>query len=463
MGEVMLCAGSIGSPQILQLSGIGPAALLQQHGIAVVQDLPGVGANLQDHLQIRSVYKVSDGSSWGLSLNTMANSLWGKARIGLEYALQRSRPDEHGAVAAGRLHPQLARPALPQHRVPRAAAVAGRLRRAAAQLQCLHRQRLQPEPDQPGHACTSRAASFEDAPAIAPNYLSTAEDRQVAADSLRVTRKIVGQRALAQYQPEEFKPGVQFQSDEDLARLAGDIATTIFHPVGTTKMGRADDPMAVVDSHLRVRGMRGLRVVDAGVMPADHQRQHQLAHADDCREGGAVDHRGRAQGVANLLANHTLSRSNRREDGDPPAVRRIAEVQEPLYAKLWGIEAGPGQAATLRFGGRLRRLPCGARSLAASPNLTAFTAVHCAQTVATSQFTKRAARAGLGLVSRRHTGAPRPARAALCASTGGVRRNRRCYDLAAGGVRQGRFVRDEKRSAGVGARSALRDLTRRDC
>jgi choline dehydrogenase len=108
---------------------------------------------------------------------------------------------------------------------------------------------------------------FEDAPAIAPNYLSTAEDRQVAADSLRVTRKIVSQSAMSKYEPEEFKPGVQFQSDEDLARLAGDIATTIFHPVGTTKMGRDDDPMAVVDSHLRVRGIKGLRVVDAGVMP----------------------------------------------------------------------------------------------------------------------------------------------------------------------------------------------------
>ncbi|MDO8717900.1 MAG: GMC oxidoreductase, partial [Polaromonas sp.] len=112
-----------------------------------------------------------------------------------------------------------------------------------------------------------KSGRFEDAPAIAPNYLSTAEDRQVAADSLRVTRRIVSQGALARYQPEEFKPGVQFQTDEDLARLAGDIATTIFHPVGTSKMGRADDPMAVVDSHLRVRGVHGLRVVDAGVMP----------------------------------------------------------------------------------------------------------------------------------------------------------------------------------------------------
>ena len=112
-----------------------------------------------------------------------------------------------------------------------------------------------------------KSPRFEDAPAIAPNYLSTEEDRKVAADSLRVTRRIVQQPALAKYQPEEFKPGVQYQSDEDLARLAGDIASTIFHPVGTTRMGRDDDPMAVVDSHLRVRGVAGLRVVDAGVMP----------------------------------------------------------------------------------------------------------------------------------------------------------------------------------------------------
>ena len=112
-----------------------------------------------------------------------------------------------------------------------------------------------------------RSPRWQDAPAIAPHYLSTPEDRQVAADSLRVTRRIVAQPALAKYRPEEFKPGVQFQTDEELARLAGDIASTIFHPVGTTRMGRSDDPMAVVDSHLRVRGVAGLRVVDAGVMP----------------------------------------------------------------------------------------------------------------------------------------------------------------------------------------------------
>ena len=272
LGEVILCAGSIGSPQILQLSGIGPAALLQQHGIAVVQDLPGVGANLQDHLQIRSVYKIQPingdkgKTAWGLSLNTMANSLWGKARIGLEYALRQSGPMSMAPSQLGaftRSSPDQKYPNIEYHVQPLSLDAFGEPLHsfnAFTASVC----NLNPTSRGTVHIKSPR---FEDAPAIAPNYLSTPEDRQVAADSLRVTRKIVSQSALAKYQPEEFKPGVQFQTDEDLARLAGDIATTIFHPVGTTKMGRDDDPMAVVDSHLRVRGIRGLRVVDAGVMP----------------------------------------------------------------------------------------------------------------------------------------------------------------------------------------------------
>ncbi len=272
LGEVILCAGSIGSPQILQLSGIGPAALLQQHGIAVVQDLPGVGANLQDHLQIRSVYKIQaingdkGKTAWGLSLNTMANSLWGKARIGLEYALRQSGPMSMAPSQLGaftRSSPDQKYPNIEYHVQPLSLDAFGEPLHsfnAFTASVC----NLNPTSRGTVHIKSPR---FEDAPAIAPNYLSTPEDRQVAADSLRVTRKIVSQSALAKYKPEEFKPGVQFQTDEDLARLAGDIATTIFHPVGTTKMGRGDDPMAVVDSHLRVRGIRGLRVVDAGVMP----------------------------------------------------------------------------------------------------------------------------------------------------------------------------------------------------
>ena len=266
MGEVLLCAGSIGSPQILQLSGIGPGALLQQHGIKVHQDLPGVGANLQDHLQIRSVYKITGDQKWGLSLNTMANSLWGKARIGLEYALKRTGPMSMAPSQLGaftRSTPDQPWPNVEYHVQPLSLDAFGEplhsfnaFTASVCNLNPTSRGTVQ-----------IKSPDFNAAPAIAPNYLSTPEDRQVAADSLRVTRKIVSQDALAKYQPEEFKPGVQFQSDEELARLAGDIATTIFHPVGTTKMGRADDPMAVVDSHLRVRGIRGLRVVDAGVMP----------------------------------------------------------------------------------------------------------------------------------------------------------------------------------------------------
>ena len=264
IGEVILCAGAIGSPQILQLSGIGPGALLHQHGITVVQDLPGVGANLQDHLQIRSVYKIKDAAN--STLNTLAATRLGKVRIGLEYLFKRTgpmsmAPSQLGAFTrsdAGQLYPNIQ-----YHVQPLSLDAFGEplhsfnaFTASVCNLAPTSRGTVQ-----------IKSARFEDAPAIAPNYLSTDQDKKVAADSLRVTRRIVSQNALAKYQPEEYKPGVQFQTDNDLARLAGDIATTIFHPVGTTKMGRADDLTAVVDSHLRVRGIRGLRVVDAGVMP----------------------------------------------------------------------------------------------------------------------------------------------------------------------------------------------------
>ena len=260
--EVILSAGTIGSAQILQLSGIGPADLLKAKGVELKHDLPGVGANLQDHLQIRSVYKVKGAKT----LNTMANSLWGKAMIGLEYALKRTgpmsmAPSQLGAFTKSdpaqphaniQYHVQpLSLDALgePLHSFPAITASVCNLNptsRGTVQIKTPH---------------------FEDAPAIAPNYLATDADRKVAADSLRVTRRIMAQPAMAPFAPEEFKPGVQYQSDEELAKLAGDIASTIFHPVGTTRMGRDDDPMAVVNSRLQVRGVAGLRVVDAGVMP----------------------------------------------------------------------------------------------------------------------------------------------------------------------------------------------------
>jgi choline dehydrogenase len=260
--EVLLSAGSIGSPQILQLSGIGPADLLQSHGIAVRQHLPGVGANLQDHLQIRAVYKVQGVTT----LNTLASSAWGKLRIGLEYALTRSGPMSMAPSQLGaftRSSPDQPWPNLEFHVQPLSLDAFGEpLHRFDAMTASV----CNLNPSSRG-TVQIRSADFREAPRIAPNYLSTEADRQVAADSLRVVRRIASQPALARYRPEEWRPGPQYQSDEDLARLAGDIATTIFHPVGTTKMGTDDDPMAVLDSRLRVRGVAGLRVVDAGAMP----------------------------------------------------------------------------------------------------------------------------------------------------------------------------------------------------
>lgn len=262
-GELLLAAGAIGSPQILQLSGLGPAALLQGLGIEVQQDLPGVGANLQDHLQIRAVFKVQGAKT----LNTLANSLWGKAAIGLEYLLRRSgpmsmAPSQLGAFAKS--SPDKAWPDLQYHVQPLSLDAFGEPLHA---FPAFTASVCNLNPTSRG-TVSIRSADAADAPAIAPNYLSTEEDRRIAAESLRLTRRIVAQPALAAYRPEEYKPGPQYQSDEELARLAGDIATTIFHPVGTCKMGRAEDAMAVVDSRLRVRGVAGLRVVDASVMPS---------------------------------------------------------------------------------------------------------------------------------------------------------------------------------------------------
>ncbi|PAU71463.1 GMC family oxidoreductase [Vreelandella alkaliphila] len=260
--EVVLSAGAIGSPQILQLSGIGAPELLQQHGIDVVSALPGVGENLQDHLQIRSVYKVKGAKT----LNTMASTLLGKAKIGLEYVLKRRGPMSMAPSQLcifTRSSDEYQHANIEYHVQPLSLDAFG--------------QPLHGFPAITASVCnlnpTSRGSvriknrDPQTAPAIEPNYLSTQEDRKVAADSLRVTRRIAEQQAFAKYQPEEFKPGLQYQSDEELAKLAGDIGTTIFHPVGTAKMGRDDDPGTVVDSKLRVKGVSGLRVVDASIMP----------------------------------------------------------------------------------------------------------------------------------------------------------------------------------------------------
>ena len=261
-GEVVMAAGAIGTPQLLQLSGIGPGGLLQQHGISVQHDLPGVGENLQDHLQIRAVFEVQGVKT----LNTMANSLWGKGLIGLEYLLRRSgpmsmAPSQLGCFTRSSAEHQF--PNVQYHVQPLSLDAFGE------PLHCFNAFTASVcnlNPTSRGHV-QIRSPRPEDAPKIQANYLSTEADRQVAADSLRLTRRIAAQPALAKYAPREVKPGAQFQTDDELARLAGDIGTTIFHPVGTCRMGRAREMLAVVDSELRVRGVAGLRIADASVMP----------------------------------------------------------------------------------------------------------------------------------------------------------------------------------------------------
>ena len=260
--EVILAAGAVGTPQLLQLSGIGAGDLLQAHGIEPRHELPGVGENLQDHLQIRAVFAVEGVET----LNTLANSLLGKARIALRYALTRSGPMSMAPSQLGaftRSSPEHAWPNVEYHVQPLSLDAFGEPLHA---FDAFTASVCNLNPTSRGHV-RIRSADPADAPRIQANYLSTPQDRQVAADSLRLTRRIAAMPALAPYRPREVKPGVQFQSDEELARLAGDIGTTIFHPVGTCRMGRADDPAAVVDPRLRVRGIDGLRVVDASVMP----------------------------------------------------------------------------------------------------------------------------------------------------------------------------------------------------
>ena len=261
--DTILSAGAIGSPQVLQLSGIGPGALSQQHGIAVAHDLPGVGANLQDHLQLRMAFKVKH----ALTLNTLLGSWWHKGRMGLEYACFRSGPmtmppSQMGAFVKS--DPSQPTANLEYHVQPISLDRFG-------------------EPPHPFNAFTASACNLRPTsrgsvrisspdprahPAIAPNYLSTAEDRKVAADAIRLTRRIIlGSEAMKKFEPEEYTPGPEFQSEEELVRAAGDIGTTIFHPVGTCKMGRPDDAAAVVDPQFRVRGIERLRVIDASIMP----------------------------------------------------------------------------------------------------------------------------------------------------------------------------------------------------
>ena len=262
-GEIILAAGAVGSPQILQLSGIGPADWLGETGVPVLHDLQGVGRNLQDHLQQRAIFKV-DGVK---TLNTTYHSLVGRALMGMQYALLQKGPLTMSPSQLGifttsssqhersniEFHVQplsLDKFGEPLHRFPAITVSACNLR-----------------PTSRG-TIRLRSADPSAKPVIAPNYLATYEDRSVAADAIRVTRRLMRQPALQPYHPEEYLPGPSVGDDDaSLAKAAGDIGTTIFHPVGTAKMGLPSDPHAVVDERLRVIGLQGLRVIDASVMP----------------------------------------------------------------------------------------------------------------------------------------------------------------------------------------------------
>lgn len=260
--ETLLAAGAVGSPQILQLSGIGAASELQRHGIDPVLDLPGVGENLQDHLQLRMVFKVHGVPT----LNTRATRPLGRFLIGLEYALFQSGPMSMAPSQLGvfaRSSPQQQAPDLQYHVQPLSLDKFGDpLHRFPAFTASV----CNLQPTSRGHVRIGSADSYAP-PKITPNYLSTEADRRTAAGALRLTRRIVTAPALAKYRPEEFMPGPQFQSEEELAHAAGLVGTTIFHPVGTCRMGKPHDPLAVVDGRLRVRGVDRLRVVDASIMP----------------------------------------------------------------------------------------------------------------------------------------------------------------------------------------------------
>jgi choline dehydrogenase len=263
--EVILSAGAVNSPQILELSGVGNGARLQRLGIDVVRDLRGVGENLQDHLQLRMAYKVNGVRT----LNTLSAHWWGKILIGLQYALMRSgpmsmAPSQLGAFAKSNASDaSITRPDLEYHVQPLS------LDRFGEPLHAFNAFTASVCPLRPTSRGSVHIASPDahKAPLIAPNYLSTERDREVAANALRLTRRIAAAPALARYSPQEILPGIAFQTDEELAQAAGKIGTTIFHPVGTCRMGADNDPAAVVDSRLRVIGLRGLRIVDASVMP----------------------------------------------------------------------------------------------------------------------------------------------------------------------------------------------------
>jgi len=261
-GEVVLSAGAVVSPKLLELSGIGDAERLRQLGIAVAADLPGVGENLQDHLQLRPVYKVTGVRT----LNGDYAKLWKRAAMGLDYALRRSgpltmAPSQLGAFARSSMDYATAN--LEFHFQPLSLDKWGEgLHPFEAFTASVAN--LRPSSRGSVHAASPDPAAH---PEIRPNYLSTDEDRRVAVDALRLTRRIVAQAPLARFRPQEHIPGAALVSEAELLRAAGDLGTTIFHPVGTAGMGPGHDRGAVLDARLRVRGVQALRVIDASAMP----------------------------------------------------------------------------------------------------------------------------------------------------------------------------------------------------
>jgi choline dehydrogenase len=262
-GEVVLAAGAIGSIQLLKLSGVGPAGELGRLGLPVVLDRPGVGENLQDHLQLRLIYKIAGVKT----LNEIYRSRLGRARMGLDYALFRRGPLTMAPSQLGlftRSDPTRERANIQFHVQPLSLDKFGD---PLHEFPAFTASVCNLQPTSRGFV-RLRSTDPADKPMIKPNYLSTDEDRRVAADSIRVARRIVAQPALARYKPAEYLPGSSVGNDDAaLIKAAGDVGTTIFHPVGTAKMGRATDPMAVVDERLRVIGLERLRVVDASIMP----------------------------------------------------------------------------------------------------------------------------------------------------------------------------------------------------
>jgi len=306
--EVILSSGAVNSPQLLELSGIGNGARLHNLGIEVVNDLRGVGENLQDHLQLRMAYQV-DGVR---TLNTASAHWWGKLMIGVQYALFQSgpmsmSPSQLGAFAKSDPDDRsLARPDLEYHVQPLSL---DRFGEPLHRFNAFTASVCQLRPTSRGSIHIESADSSAP-PLIAPNYLSTDYDRHVAANALRLTRRIAAAPALARYQPREILPGIEYQSEEELQRAAGLVGTTIFHPVGTCRMGTTDDPAAVVDNRLRVIGVDGLRVVDASVMPtitSGNTNSPTLMIAERASDMIREDRRARVAGSVTAQAGKAVS------------------------------------------------------------------------------------------------------------------------------------------------------------